>query len=231
MSLEATISTAITVAVIIVIALIARAVLVKRLKGQLGDLVNQLIPVVIITAVIMGILVILDPDQANELLSGTVDFVPKAVVALLIIILARTGGQILGLFVETAMRRISPVVASRVKMAVSFGILGVGAIIALDQLGVSTDIILLLVAALAFGAALAGGLAVGLGTLAISRQVAAGRYVQDRFQPGQLLSIDDVQGRLLSVGLSATHLEGEGGSIYEVPNERFLQGPVKVLPD
>jgi small-conductance mechanosensitive channel len=231
MSLEATISTAITVAVVIVIALIARAVLVKRLKGQLGELVNQLIPVVIITAIIMGILVILDPDQANELLDGTVDFVPKAVVALLIIILARTGGQILGLFVETAMRRISPVVAARVKMAVSYGVLGVGAIIALDQLGVSTNIILLLVAALAFGSALAGGLAVGLGTLAISRQVAAGRYVQDRFQPGQLLSIDNVQGRLLSVGLSATHLEGEGGSIYEVPNERFLQGPVKVLPD
>lgn len=231
MTLETTITTGITVAVIIVIALLAKAILVRRLKGQLQDLVNQLIPVVILTAIIMGILVILDPDQANRLLDGTVSFVPKAVVALLIVILARTGGQIVGIFIETAMRRVSPLLAGRLKMIASAAILGVGVIIAMDQLGVSTNIILILVAALAFGTALAGGLAVGLGSLAISRQVAAGRYVQDRFRPGQLLSIDGVQGRLLSVGLSATHLEGDGGAVFEVPNERFLQGPVKVLPD
>ena len=52
--------------------------------------------------------------------------------------------------------------------------LGIGVIIALDQLGVSANIILLLVAALA---ALAGGLAVVLGSLGMSRQVAAGRSV------------------------------------------------------
>ncbi|MDH3539638.1 MAG: mechanosensitive ion channel, partial [Acidimicrobiia bacterium] len=169
--------------------------------------------------------------QTDKLLDATIDFVPKALVAVLVIILTRSGGKIIGLFVETAMRGVSPILARRVSLTISTVLLGIGIIIALDQLGVSTDIILLLVAALAFGTALAGGLAVGLGSLAISRQVAAGRYVQDRFHPGQLLSVDGVQGRLLSVGLSATHLEAEGGSIFEVPNERFLQGPVKVLAD
>jgi small-conductance mechanosensitive channel len=231
MNLETTIGTAITVAVVVIIALIAKKVLTKRVPEQMQELINQLVPVVILTAVVVGILVILDPDQTDKLLDATIDFVPKALVAVLVIILARTGGKIIGLFVEGAMRRISPVLARRVSLAISSVLLGIGIIIALDQLGVSTDIILLLVAALAFGTALAGGLAVGLGSLAISRQVAAGRYVQERFSPGQLLSIDGVQGRLLSVGLSATHLEGEGGSVYVVPNERFLQGPVKVLAD
>ena len=60
---------------------------------------------------------------------------------------------------------------------------------------------------------------------------AAGRYVQDRFRPGQLISVDGVQGRLLSVGLSATHLEAEHGAVFESPNERFLKGPVKILAD
>jgi small-conductance mechanosensitive channel len=231
MNLETTIGTAITVAVIIVVALVAGRVLAKRAPEQLGELIKQLVPVVILTSIVVGILVILDPDQTDKLLDATIEFVPKALVAVLVIILARSGGKIIGQFVESALRRVSPVLAKRVSLAISSVLLGIGVIIALDQLGVSTDIILLLVAALAFGAALAGGLAVGLGSLAISRQVAAGRYVQDRFRPGQLLSIDGVEGRLLSVGLSATHLEGEGGSVYEVPNERFLQGPVKVLPD
>ncbi|NNL13110.1 MAG: mechanosensitive ion channel [Acidimicrobiia bacterium] len=231
MNLETTIGTAITVAAVIAVALIAGRVLAKRAPEQLGELIRQLVPVVILTSIVVGILVILDPDQTDKLLDATVSFVPKALVAVLVIILARSGGKIIGLFVESGLRRVSPVLAKRVSLAISSVLLGIGVIIALDQLGVSTDIILLLVAALAFGAALAGGLAVGLGSLAISRQVAAGRYVQDRFRPGQLLSIDGVEGRLLSVGLSATHLEAEGGSVYEVPNERFLQGPVKVLPD
>jgi small-conductance mechanosensitive channel len=231
MNLETTIGTAVTVAVVIGIALIAKKVLTKRAPEQMRELIGQLVPVVILTAVVVGILVILDPDQTDKLLDATIDFVPKALVAVLVIILTRSGGKIIGLFVESAMRGISPILARRVSLATSTVLLGIGIIIALDQLGVSTNIILLLVAALAFGTALAGGLAVGLGSLAISRQVAAGRYVQDRFRPGQLLSIDGVQGRLLSVGLSATHLEAEGGSVYEVPNERFLQGPVKVLAD
>ena len=231
MNLETTIITAGTVAAIVVVALIARRLIVKRVSEQLGDLVNQLVPVIILTAVVVGILVILDPDQTDKLLDATINFVPKALVAVLVIILARSAGKILGVFIESAMRRISPLLAKRVSLAVSSVLLGIGVIIALDQLGVSTDIILLLVAALAFGAALAGGLAVGLGSLAISRQVAAGRYVQDRFRPGQLLSVDGVQGRLLSVGLSATHLEAEHGAVFEVPNERFLKGPVKILAD
>jgi small-conductance mechanosensitive channel len=231
MNLETTIGTAITVAVVIGVALIAKRVLTKRAPEQMRELIGQLVPVVILTAVVVGILVILDPDQTDKLLEATIDFVPKALVAVLVIILTRSGGKIIGLFVETAMRGVSPILARRVSLTISTVLLGIGVIIALDQLGVSTDIILLLVAALAFGTALAGGLAVGLGSLAISRQVAAGRYVQDRFHPGQLLSVDGVQGRLLSVGLSATHLEAEGGSIFEVPNERFLQGPVKVLAD
>ena len=231
MNLETTLVTAGTVAAIVVVALIARRLIVKRVSEQLGDLVNQLVPVIILTAVVVGILVILDPDQTDKLLDATINFVPKALVAVLVIILTRSAGKILGVFIESAMRRISPLLAKRVSLAVSGVLLGIGVIIALDQLGVSTDIILLLVAALAFGTALAGGLAVGLGSLAISRQVAAGRYVQDRFRPGQLLSVDGVQGRLLSVGLSATHLEAEHGAVFEVPNERFLQGPVKILAD
>ena len=231
MNLETTIATAITVAVIILATVIVGKLLTKRVPDQLRELISQLVPIVILTTIVVGILVILDPDQTTKLLDATISFVPKALVAVLVIILTRTGGKIIGLFVESAMRTVSPILARRVSLAIKSVLLGIGVIIALDQLGVSTDIIMLLVAALAFGTALAGGLAVGLGSLAISRQVAAGRYVQERFRPGQLLSIDGVQGRLLSVGLSATHLEGESGSVYEVPNERFLQGPVKVLAD
>lgn len=231
MDLQTITTTAITVGVIIVLTLIVSRVVRSRLSEDLRNLVNQLVPVVIITAILMGILIILDPNQATRLLESSFAFIPKAVVAVLIIMITRSVGKIVGALAETGLRSVSSVLARRAGFGLSMGILGIGVIIALEQLGVPTNIILILVAALAFGGALAGGLALGLGSLSISRQVASGRYVQDRFEPGQLVQIEGVEGRIVSIGLSNTNLEGRDGTAYRIPNEVFLQGVVTVLAD
>lgn len=231
MDLQTIIATGSTVAIIIVVTLIVGRVVGSRVNEQLQGLVQQLVPVVIVTSILMGTLIIIDPSQAGRLLDATFSFIPKAVVAVLIILITRSLGRIVGTIIETALRSSSPILARRAGFGLSMGILGVGLIIALEQLGVPTNIILILVAALAFGSALAGGLAVGLGSLSISRQVASGRYVQDRFKPGQLLRIEGIEGRVVNIGLSSTNLEGRDGTAYRVPNEVFLQGVVTVLPD
>lgn len=231
MTLSTTLTTVAAVAAIIVVTLVASAILKRRVGDNLANLISQLVPVLVLTAVVVGILLILDPDQAQTLLDATIKFVPRALVAVLVIIIARSLGKIAGLFAETAIRRISPTVARQVSLAISSVLLGVGVIIALDQLGVSTQIILLLTAAIAFGGALAAALAIGLGTVPLARQVVAGRYVGNRFRPGQLIRIGDTEGRLLSVGLSSCVLETAGGDRFEVPNQAFLEGGVLVLPD
>ena len=121
--------------------------------------------------------------------------------------------------------------ASGCSNTISMMIFGVGVIIALDQLGVSTDIILLLVAALAFGAALAGGLAAGLGSLPLARQVAAGRHVQDQHRVGQVVQVAGYEGRITAIGLSTTRLLTGEGMIVELPNESFLSASVTVIRD
>ena len=231
MNLETTITVAVVVGVVILVTLIVSRVLARRVGEQLRSLILQLVPVIILTAVVVGLLVILDPDQAQVLLDVTITAIPRVLIAVLVIIIARSLGKILGLFAETALRRISPVVAARVNMAVSYLLLGIGIIIALDQLGVSTDIILLLVAGLVFGGALATALAVGLGSAPLARQVVAGRYVQDRFAPGQKVKIGDLEGRIVAIGLSSCVLEGGSGENHEVPHRAFVDGPVTILPD
>jgi len=231
LDLQTITTTGITVAAIIIVTLILSRVVGSRLSEDLQGLVKQLVPVVIVTAILMGILIIIDPSQANRLLESTFAFIPKAVVATLIIMITRSVGKIVGALAETGLRPVSSVLARRAGFGLSMGILGIGVIIALEQLGVPTNIILILVAALAFGGALAGGLALGLGSLSISKQVASGRYVQDRFEPGQLLRVEGVEGRIVSIGLSNTNLEGRDGTAYRIPNEVFLQGIVTVLAD
>ena len=106
MNLETTIATGITVAVIVLVTLVAGRLIGKRAPEQLREFINQLVPVLILATVVVGVLVILDPDQTDKLLSSTIDFVPKVLVAVLVIMIARTAGKIVGLLVETGMRRI-----------------------------------------------------------------------------------------------------------------------------
>jgi len=230
-SLRESLVTAGAVAGICIVALIASRIAQRKLTGTMGTLIGQLTPVVILAAVVVGLLIILDPKQASTLLDATIRYVPRVLMAVLVIIITRSLGQIIGLFAETALRRISPTIATRVRLAASYLLLGIGVIIALDQLGVSTTIIYILVGGLTLAAALGSGLAAGLGSLPVSRQVAAGRYVKDRFQAGQLLRVGTVEGRLLSIGISSSRLEVPNEATVEIPNEVFLAGPVSILPD
>ncbi len=200
----------------------------KRMAGQVAEMIGQLIPVLLIGVAAVGALLIIDPDQGDILLTSTIKSVPKVIVALVVVILARGIGRIAGVFVEQALRRVSPIAASRARMLVSGIILGVGLIIALQQIGISTDIILILVAALAFGTALAVALAVGLGSVPLARRVAAGRHVANRFSEGQMIKVGSVEGRLASIGLASCRVEAMDGGFVEVPNDEFLEGPVVV---
>ena len=199
-----------------------------RIPEQVRNLIDQLVPVVVIAGIVVSILVAIDRDQADRLVDGLVSFVPVLLVAIIIVILARALGRILGLFVETALHSMSPVIASRGRIGVSSLILGVGVIVALQQLGIPADIILILVAAVAFGTALALALAVGLGAVPLARQVAAGRHVKDAFDEGQLIKVGAVEGRIASIGLASTPVEAMDGGFVEVPNDEFLGGEVEI---
>jgi small-conductance mechanosensitive channel len=107
-------------------------------------------------------------------------------------------------------------------------ILGIGLVIALRWVGVSTDIILVLVAALAFGTALAIALSVGLGAVPVARHAAAGRHVHRRYSPGDTIRVGDVEGVVVEVGLATTRIRVSGHRHIDVPNAEFLDGAVSV---
>lgn len=227
MTQERITAAAVAVGVAVVIWLIG-----KIIKGRVGDkwkeLVGQLVPVLIFAVLVFGALTVIDPDQATSL----TDSVPSAVVSITIgvflVVIAQALGKIAGLLVETALRRISPPLASRARLIVSSMILGIGVVIALQQVGISTDIILILVAALAFGFALTMALSVGLGSVPIARHVAAGRHVHNRYRPGDRIRVGDIDGTIAEIGLSTTRVEVSEGRSVDIPNGEFIAGVVDV---
>ena len=211
----------VTVGIAIVLWIVGR-VLANRLPEQFGALVSQLVPVLILAVVVVGILIIIDPDQAEELQRSVQSSVPRVLIAIIMVIVARALGRIVGLFLETALRRISAIVAARARLIVSSVILGVGIIIAMGTLGIPTGIIQILVAALAFGVALALALTIGLGSVPVARQIAAGRHVQNRYHIGEVIRIGEVEGTIVDIGLASTRLQVGADRHIDVPNHDFL---------
>lgn len=205
---------------------IVGAVLKRRLPERWGELVGQLIPVLVTAIIVVGALVVIDPDQANTLLESTISSVPRVLVAIIIIILARALGRIVGLFIEAALRPVSAVLAARGRLVASGAITGIGLIIAMQQIGISTDIILVLVAALAFGTALTIALGVGLGAVPVAKQVAAGRHVAARYSSGDPVTVGDVDGVIAEIGLVSCRVEVAEGKFVDVPNTEFVDGSI-----
>lgn len=219
------VAAAIAVGIAILIWLIGK--LAKgRVPEQWRDLIAQLVPVLVFSALVVGGLVIADPDQAADLFSSVIKSVPKVAIAIIIVVIAQALGRIAGLFAEAGLRRISAVLASRARLIVSAMILGVGLVIAMQQVGISTDIILILVAAIAFGTALTIALGVGLGSVPVARHVAAGRHVHSRYDVGDQIRVGDVEGRIVEIGLSTTRVEVSEGRSVDVPNGDFIAGVV-----
>jgi small-conductance mechanosensitive channel len=224
---ERLVTAGVMVGVAIVIWIVGRW-LQRKLPEQWGRLVGQLIPVLILAVLAIGALILIDPGQASQLSDDLFSAVPTVIVAVLIVIIARALGKISGQLIETGLHRISPALAGRARLFVSGLILGIGLVIALQWVGVSTDIILVLVAALAFGSALAVALSVGLGSVPVARHVAAGRHVNRRYAPGDTIRVGDVEGVVVEVGLSTTRIRVSDHREIDVPNADFLDGSVTV---
>src|SRR5919112_3013444 len=110
-------------------------------------------------------------------------------------------------------------------------VLAVAVLVAAAQLGIEISILVLL-AAIFFGtAAIVAALALGLGLVPLSGNIAAGRYVQGNgIRRGDEISVNGVQGTVEELGLASVTLRSEDGRIHHVPNRILLEGVVSKTP-
>ncbi|MGF1665296.1 MAG: mechanosensitive ion channel domain-containing protein [Acidimicrobiia bacterium] len=167
----------------------------------------------------------------QDLLLATIAFMPKLVVGVMVFIVSFVLSRLAGVIVEQSMRQRSPVLATRMKGLVAGSIIVIGILLALKQMGMETDVLMLVLGGVIATATIAGGLAIGLGSLPLARNIAAGRHVEDRFRIGQRIDLGEVSGRLSEVHLASVKLIADDGSGYEVPHTLFLDVAVKTSED
>ena len=223
-----------TAAVVLVLIIAIRFVLKRgRVARMLDDDSRKMVSRSLSLLVVLGgVLVVLsanNPMIGDQLTEGVISFLPQAIAGSLILMAAIILGRLLGILVSQIMRDSAPVMASRIGKTITVAITIIGSVLAADQFGVTTNLILLIIGSGLAAIALAAALAFGLGAQPIARQVAAGRHVDDRFQAGDFVEMGGIRGTIESIGLASTRIVDDAQS-WEVPNERFLDEPVRVVP-
>jgi len=107
-------------------------------------------------------------------------------------------------------------------------VVSVFAITAAAQVAVSTAILMVMVGILLSGAAATLALAFGLGGRDVARELSAGRFVRTAYSEGQVISIADVRGEIVSMETAMTVLRTPDGETVRVPNNLLLNSVVRV---
>ena len=224
------------IAVIVAVAVFLGGLIVRWLVSRRGgDLLGeesrrsmtQFAGVLGVLAGLGWLLIRTNPGTADTLVVSLLRSVPSVLMAVLIVIVAVMLGRAIGTLTSRALRSVSSVLAARIGRAVRLAIVGVGVLIALEQIGVSTELLIIVVTAVVAAASLATALAVGLGSVPLAKNVAAGRHVLNRFEVGQVVSGESFQGKIVDVGLSSVSLDTGAGTL-EVPHLLFLEQVVQV---
>ncbi len=220
------------VAVVIIVGLLATRTIRRFAKPLIGeDWHKSVVTFIGLAAVLVGLgalAVAYNPETTDTLVVTLVKSIPSLLLAGLIVVAALVLGRIAGTLTGRALRSWSSVVASRADKAVRMTVVAFGSIIALEELGVSTELLLILITAAAIAVALASALAIGLGSVPLARQIAAGRHVTDRFAIGSNVSGPGFTGTIIDFGSSSVLIETKAGSRVEIPNEILLLNPIEI---
>jgi small-conductance mechanosensitive channel len=106
-------------------------------------------------------------------------------------------------------------------------IVAIAALLAAEQLGLETYVLLQLAIVVLATVGLVAALALGQGIALLSGNIAAGRYVQDGTQVGDVISVDGIEGTVEELSYASISVRSEDGHLYRIPNRTLLENVVR----
>lgn len=153
------------------------------------------------------------PDSLKPLPGDIARFLPRAVVAGLLIISGRIVATLVVAAVGRAMLKATGRQQKAVLRTLEIVIVALVALVAAGQLGIDTTVLNILVAAIAFGAALAMALLIGIGGRDTSREIAAGRALAKYLAVGDTIEVAGVQGVVVDMRATVVIVRTANGEV------------------
>jgi hypothetical protein len=157
----------------------------ERSKDVYGQRSNALVPSklggtitfwVIMVVFLIAAANFLGWPQVSDLLNDFIAWLPNLIVAVIILIAAPVVGRIVRGAVETGSAQMGMTSGRTLGRIAEIGVIGFAVLIAINQVGIATDLVNILFIGLVAALALAFGLAFGLGGREVAAQVAQSWY-------------------------------------------------------
>jgi small-conductance mechanosensitive channel len=196
-----------------------------RLQPSLAGISGTAVRIVLSVIVVFAALTLLGLEPLSQSLNEAVLFLPDILAALALLL----AGVVLAGLVRERVDRFTyqmdfPVPLGQLAQVAT---LAVFAITAAAQVGVSADILILVIAILLAAVAGTFAIAFGLGGREVARSLNAGRFVRGAFEIGQTIRVGELRGRILAIDPDATVIETDEGRV-RVPNHMLLESVVTI---
>jgi small-conductance mechanosensitive channel len=167
----------------------------------------------------------LPPEVLSQ---GITNFLRQVFIAVVVLIVGVITGDKAELYFRDQLKGVKVPEINILPRLVKYSIFYIAALIALDQLGVATTALLVLLAAYAFGVFFIGGIA----TKDLLMAATAGVYLllSEPYAIGDRVEVDGNRGIVQEVDTFVTRIESDGEE-YVVPNHRVFRSGIVVVRD
>jgi len=165
-------------------------------------------------------------EVASRLINQTLFYIPKTIVALVLLALGMFLSRFVGKFVETTSHLANIPFYIVLGKAARYAIIGLALIAALEYLNVSSAIIVESFVIIFIVVPLALSLIFLIGGRDIISSILAGRFLMKEYKKGDAIEFDLISGQIQSIDFLTTKITSKEGKII-VPNSDLVKKVVK----
>ena len=199
----------------------------ESLRASSSAISTLVFSLILITALVTA-LGLVNEAALTQLSQDVVSFLPKVLAAAIVVIIGNIVSAVLQAGAERSLGHVSQSLRDRVPVLIKAVVMGFSIVIAANQLGVDTTIILVAVASIFFTIGLSTALLAGLGGRPVARQIAAGRALRRELTVGDTIRVGSTEGEISVIGSTSTQITG-AQTVTLVPNEELLSSHLEIV--
>lgn len=164
----------------------------------------------------------------TETLNRFVAYLPNVLAAALILLFGSLIAQVIGDAMGRMAIQAGVAAGGTLGQVARYTLLIFTIILALDQLGIHTDLLTIAASTLLIATALALALAFGFGSRDLARNIMGGFHARDSFKEGQHMTVHGHTGKLVNIGTVKAEIETKDG-LVSLPNSVLMEEEVTIL--
>lgn len=195
-------------------------------KGGVGKKLSSIAGLLFYWIIIFSALVMafntLELDTTSQLIQQTLSYIPKFIVALILLAMGIFLSQFIGKLVEAASHLASIHFYRVLGKAARYLVMALAIMICLEYLGVAKTSIVII-----FGAVpLIASLLFIIGGREIVSSVLAGRILMEEYKQGDMIEFDSISGQIKTIDFVVTKITAKDGEII-IPNSELAKKIIK----